>query len=508
MAEIVLIRPKPAPIAVNYEESRPPTGLIYVAAPLVHHGFDVVIIDQTVHEDWKERLLEAINNKTLCVGVTCMTGYMIINGIEIAKLVRKYYNCPIVWGGVHPTLEQDTTIASEYVDIIVMGEGEETFLELVNAFKKRESIENINGIVYKMDGKVYKTGCRKPYDLNNLPPLPFHLVDLDCYIHHWKLTHFFRFKNYSRAVAIETSRGCTHRCIYCVMANENYIETGRSRWRGMTASKLADEVERIIKQYGIKAFTFVDDNFFVNVRRAKEFLDEIERRNFSIEWFADIRMDTIVRKLDTAFLKRLENAGLRSLSIGIESGSNRILKHLCKGETRETYIKANKMLATTSIIPQYGFILGLPTEKRDDVAETFTLVADLIMRNPNSLIMLNKLLPNPKTPLFLECIKHGYDPPKKLEDWADVMDTGWSRGPSVWMDKEAVKLIMSLFYYRYLLDRVRGMVNNAPIFEKVLKVATRLLLYRIEKKRYYFFQFERLFYEIAKFCRLIEPLGH
>ena len=129
--------------------------------------------------------------------------------------------------------------------------------------------------------------------------------------------------------------------------------------------------------------------------------------------------------MDKVFLKRLENAGLRSLGIGIESGSNRILKYLRKGETRETYINANRMLATTSIVPSYGFIQGLPNEKKEDVEGTYVLIADLLMENPNSFIMLNKLLPTPNTPLFEECRKQGFDPPKKLEHWADVMDTGW-----------------------------------------------------------------------------------
>ena len=506
MAQIVLVRPKrESPDSVATKEIRPPAGLIYVAAPLVQNGFDVVIIDQTVHDDWEERLLHSLNNKTLCVGITALTGYMIINGIEVSKLVRKYSNCPIVWGGVHVSIEQDTSIVSKYIDIIVVGEGEETFLELVNAFKEKESIENVNGIVYQRNGKVYKTGSRKPYDLNNLPHLPFHLVDFNIYSDQWMLNNFFRFTNSSKAVAIETSRGCTDRCTYCVISNENYIETGRSVWRSMSAKKIADMVEGIIGEYGKMSFTFIDDNFFVSPRRVKEFLDEIEIRNLDFEWFADVRMDTIVRKLDTTFLKRLENSGLRSLGIGIESGSNRMLKYICKGEERETFIEANKKLASTNIVPLYGIILGMPTEKREDVVDTFTLVTDFIKENPNSFIMLNKLLPNPKTPIFEECIKHGYDPPGKLEDWAYVMDTGWSRGPSVWMDNEAVKLIMSLFYYRYLLYRARGVINKSYIFENVLKVATRLLLYRIEKKRYYFFQVERLLYKIAKFCRLISP---
>ena len=102
--QVILVRPAYGPLDAGFRESRPPAGLLYVAAPLVQTGFSVAIIDQTVESKWKERLLCCLGENTLCIGITCLTGPMILNGIDIAKLVREHSKCPIVWGGVHPSL--------------------------------------------------------------------------------------------------------------------------------------------------------------------------------------------------------------------------------------------------------------------------------------------------------------------------------------------------------------------------------------------------------------------
>ena len=171
MSKVVLIRPHVLPLKTNRSASRPPTGLLYIAAPLVQHGIDVEIIDQGVEMNWEEKIRDVLKGEILCVGITCLTGYMILNGIEIAKIVRKHSKCPIVWGGVHPSVEPSTTIDSKYVDIIVLGDGEETMLELAKALKYGTDLKDVNGIIYKINGRIFQNPERKPYDLNNLPAL-------------------------------------------------------------------------------------------------------------------------------------------------------------------------------------------------------------------------------------------------------------------------------------------------------------------------------------------------
>jgi radical SAM superfamily enzyme YgiQ (UPF0313 family) len=499
MAEVILLRPsftKELDFNEFAKTGMPPTGLLYIAAHLVQEGYDVAIIDQTVEKGWKQRLLSLIDDNTICVGITSLTGAMIFNGINIAKIVRSKIDCPIVWGGVHASLEIDSTIESKYVDIIVKGEGEETFLKLVNALKNKKGLENVKGIVYKKGETIHQNENVGIYDLNSLPKLPLNLIDLNLYKYHYELTRIYRFSN-PVAISIETSRGCTHRCKYCVMANKNYIHAQRSNWRCMSYTKLCDIIEDVINNYHVKSFAFIDDNFFVSVGRVSAFLDEIEKRGLKFEWFADIRMDTIVEKLDVAFLKRLQRSGLRCLGIGIESGSNKILKFLNKGETRETYIEANKKLAFTEIVPHYGMIQGLPTETKEDVERTYTLVARLVKDNPKCAPKLNKLIPTPGTPILEECMQRGFKPPTTLEGWADYVDVHWERRESPWIEKETLKTIMNMYYYNDLLLIATAKPKRSFIMNIIFASFTKLLMFRISH-HFYLFPFEKWLHSLSR----------
>jgi radical SAM superfamily enzyme YgiQ (UPF0313 family) len=495
-SEIILIRPAFGPLDAGFRESRPPAGLLYIAAPLVQAGFSVAVIDQTVESNWKERLLSCLGGNTLCVGITCLTGPMILNGINIAKLVREHTKCPIVWGGVHPSLEIETTLKSEFVDMIVRGEGEETFIELVTALKRNEPYCQIEGIAYKKENQPVINPERKPYDLNKLPPIPFELCDINLYRGTLALRKFFRFRK-DIAVSIETSRGCTHRCTYCVMANKFYKE--RAKWRGMSPEGMINAIKGAISKTGAHSIAFIDDNFFVDVDRVRTFLDLLEKERLEIEWFADVRMDTVAEKLDVDFLRRLEKSGLTSLGIGIETGSGNMLKFLRKGETRETIVKANRMLAETGIVPNYGFLQGLPTETADDAADTFTLVAQLLMENPKAGIIMNKLLPTPNTPLFEECVKCGLKKPERLEEWAAFSDTDWHTGPGVWMNAGSAEFIMSQLHYKRILFSTTPRRKNT-FRDLILITATKLLLFRIRHK-FYSFNFEKWVFIFLKTVR-------
>ncbi len=494
MAEVVLIRPKFCPPSEVARESRPPTGLLYLAAMLVPDGVTVKIMDQSVEDDWRSFLEENIGAETICVGITSLTGNMIQNGIEMVKHIRTLTSAPVVWGGVHPSLEPDTTIQSTHVDMIVVDEGEETFPELVRYIRDKGDLSHVRGIIYKKDGKIFKNAPRERYDLNNLPPLPLDLANLEKYRGHQMLSYFFRFNN-DIAISFETSRGCTNKCTYCVMASDNYDQ--KSKWRGMTAKKIADNVEFYINRYNVRSFVFVDDNFFANPLRARDFIEEVEKRKLAIEWFADLRMDTAERKLGVEFMKRAERAGLRSLGIGIESGSNRILAFLNKGEKRDTYIEANRILAQTGITPQYGFIQGLPGEKVEDIKETYTLIARFLLDNPNAIPSVNKLLPTPNTPLLKECMKAGWKPPTTFEGWVNYCDTHWVHGPTPWMDKEAAKFIISQLYYDDIITIARSPRRRVYLLELILKISTKLLMFRVSSG-FSYLRIEAFFYRIIR----------
>src|SRR5574340_983979 len=132
----------------------PPFALLTIAAPLVKRGLRVMIIDQRVDKAWSQQLRAALKHKPVCCGISTMTGTQIHFSIEVAKTIREETGgaIPIVWGGCHPTILPEQTLQSEYGDIVCIGEGDETFLDLVEALQEKRSLAEVKGIAY-MEGQ-------------------------------------------------------------------------------------------------------------------------------------------------------------------------------------------------------------------------------------------------------------------------------------------------------------------------------------------------------------------
>src|SRR3989344_5221212 len=155
-----------------------PTELLAIAS-LLDKDYEIKIFD--FRSDKEEVIKQA--KESICFGLTCLTGLQISDGLEVAKAVRKANpKVPLVWGGWHPSLLPEQTIKNEYVDIIVKGQGERTFYELVKAIDKGKSLKEIKGITYKKDVKILHNIDRPLEDLNNFRRLPYYLVDVNRYI--------------------------------------------------------------------------------------------------------------------------------------------------------------------------------------------------------------------------------------------------------------------------------------------------------------------------------------
>ena len=156
------------------DEAAPPLALIHLAAPLVHHGYDVRIIDSAVSED---SVGEAVREcaDAICLGVSMVTGPMITQGVEVARAVRERHpQVPIVAGGWHASILPEQTLRSPIFDAVVKGQGEVTFLEIVERYARGErDLSGIAGSLHKQDGKIVWNGDRGYTDINALPRRPY-----------------------------------------------------------------------------------------------------------------------------------------------------------------------------------------------------------------------------------------------------------------------------------------------------------------------------------------------
>ena len=377
----------------------PPLSLLAIAAPLNTANYKVKIIDAVMDPDYKETLLNLLDQEAVCLGITSMTGYPILNGLEMAKLVRaKMPDLPIIWGGYHPSILPEQTVENEFVDIVVRGQGEATFLELVELLNKNKPIDNVLGITYKKNGRVVNNPDRRVEDINCFPPLPLHLVNVEKYI---------TSSVGKRTIGYRTSQGCPYKCGFCVEP-----KVTQRRWSGYSAKRVLDDIERFVREYNIDAVELHDSNFFVDKNRVKEIFQGIRKRGLNIEFGAlGGRADELLRYDDDTW-QAISSGGCRDIIIGAESGRNELLELINKQWRSEDTIKIKQKLSHYRIRASFSFIIGLPHDQGDKITcrdELFS-VLDLINRI-NSVDNLNKASimifhPYPQTDLFDLAIKN------------------------------------------------------------------------------------------------------
>ncbi len=403
MPKILLIRPEN--ITFRYPTEYPPLNLLHLGTVLNEEGYKVKIIDVTWEKDHMGMISRELND-TLLVGITSVTSE-VKNAVEISEKIKKLSDVPIVWGGWHPTLFPIQTCEDKLVDFVVVGEGEYTLLELVKALESNAPFKGIRGLVYKGNGEIKVNPPREYLDMDKLPPIEYDLIDIERYL-------LVRGIKKIRPLKYQSSRGCPHRCAFCI----NKV-TGNQRYRMKSATKVADELEYLVHKYNVTNVGFIDDNFFVNIKRARAICTEIIDRNLNIEWFAECRADYFRPKfVDDDFMRLAKKSGWGSCTIGAESGSPRMLKMMQKDITVEDIINSAKMVNKYGILAAYSFIIGLPGEKKEDIFMTIKLANEIMRLCPNLVGGFVTFRPYPGSELCSKIIAEGlFKEPTTLREW-------------------------------------------------------------------------------------------
>ena len=471
--DVVLVQPR---LWLNRNPSRRatlPKGLLAVATPLDLAGYRVKIVDQDTEPDWEQTLLDALASRPLCVGVTSMTGPQISWALRASKLVKLKSDIPVVWGGVHASLLPRQTLESPFVDAVVQGEGEETFLELVNALAAGRPLDQVRGVWYKENGQIRQNDARPLIDLGRQPPLSYHLVDLDKHM----VSALGR-----DCLGFETSRGCPHSCAFCYNGSLR-----RKEWRGLSVDETLLRIRRLVRESGVRGLIFSDDNFFADPHRAYAILEEIVRQDLGIVWTAgDIRLD-LLSQLDDDYLRLIVKSGCLSLVIGVESGSQKMVDIMRKGIDVSKAVEVNRRLAGYEIYPRYCFVVGVPGETQSDLAETTSLMLRLMNDNRKAAAGVNLYTPYPGTELLDRSLQHGLAMPGTLEEW--IPFTWIRRRPDYpWLSPDMRKLLQMILFCSVFVagDRnLRIFSDSSPllslaarVYSPVAKRKLRMLHYR------------------------------
>ncbi len=463
MPDIVLVQPK-----VGYWDtvrSHPSIPLALLsAARLAEKEFNIVLIDTRIDSDWKGSLLKHLKTSPLCVGVTSMTGRQIEYALEVSRTVKENSNVPVVWGGIHASIFPKETLQNRYIDFVVKGEGEWTLPFLARAMKERQPYNGIAGLWYKEDGAIKSNADRQFCNLDELNGLPYHLVDFDKYL------PIFMGR---RTMYLETSRGCPNICTYCY--NKSYNER---RWRSQSPETVLKNLKEIVSGKGIRSFYVIDDNFFVDLKRAWTICDGIIREKLDIYWEAQGITIPSALRMDDDYLEILRKSGLKKVHFGAESGSDRILKMVRKNITVKDILEVNRKLRKHEIILQYNFMSGFPQETTDDIRATINLSFELMKENPNALISpICPYTPYPGTELYEEALKTGFKKRPLLEDWIES-----DYGDNIWTSTDRMELLKRLFFASMFLDlhRAKDMIES-PLLKIAINTYRPIAKLRLKK---------------------------
>ena len=325
-----------------------PNGLLYTSAFLKENGHDNQLLNLSNYDWGKTRELIKKSYPEIA-GITCYT-YNRSTVFRLADIIKENNpKCKVVLGGPHASVLYEQILEKHpSIDIIVIGEGEQTFLDIV----KGEPLEKIKGIAFRKED-VIVTEKREPLD------------NLD------KLTIPAKYYSYKRII---TARGCPGQCIFC---DTPHLWGRNIRFR--STNHVVDELELLNKKHQRSFFIFSDDTFTADKNRVIDICKEIIDRKLEIIWDCRSRVNFI----DEERLDWMKKAGCVSISYGIESGSEKILKKIKKYTTKEQIIKAAKLTRDFGFFMNFFIIVGSPGEDNETIQETIQLIKQT---KPHSII--------------------------------------------------------------------------------------------------------------------------
>lgn len=449
-----------------------PLALIHIASMLP--DFDARIIDGRI-ELTPESTLAELSDDALCLGVTVLTGKPILDAMRASRAAkRRNPRLPVIWGGWHPSLLPEQCLASPLVDVCVIGQGEETFREVVEKLAAGQPIEAVPGIAFKRDGVVVKNPPRAFQDVNAFPRADFDLVNMEKY---------FAYRG-ARRLDYCSSQGCPFECSFCA---DPIVY--KQRWSGLSATRVVSELVESRLKYRLDQVFFNDDNFFTDLKRAEAIARGLIDESANLQWFGTGRAD-LLRRLSPEQFALMRQSGCYKVNVGAESGSPEVLERIKKGTLVEEVLESAEKLHKAGIGARFSFIAGFPGEPALSLAQTYRTVKALRKINGAFETPIYFYAPYPGTEMSERMPALGFEAPKRLEDWEQV-DLDHAIGP--WISEPVRKFVPRYnFYLRHAFEPAQGGPGK--------RVARWFAQQRV-RFDFYRFDFERRLVDLSKRLR-------
>jgi anaerobic magnesium-protoporphyrin IX monomethyl ester cyclase len=454
--ETTLVNPPPLK-GVYRHQLYLPMGLAYLAAVLEEDGHEVTVIDCPAQEiDLEQLKTKLASIQPDLIGITSMTP-TIQSALLSAHAAKEV--CPdamVVIGGPHATFMDEQVLAEEQaIDVVVRGEGEETLLELAQNVSNQKALKGIEGITFRNNGQTVRTPNRLPIQkLDELPRPAYKYFSLE------KYRLFGR-----KMLPIMTSRGCPSQCSFCTTARM----FGKA-FRARSPKSIVDELEWLRDVHGADAFSFYDDTFTLDTKRAVTICEEIRNRKIGLPWDCQTR----VSKVSEDLLATMRNANCQQVFFGVESGCQKILDAVNKGTTVEQNRKAIKMAKDAGLFVAISVIIGYPGETRNMLMQTI----DLVKKADPDDVYICVATPYPGTDLRRLVEEMGYE---ISNDWGryDTI-TPIFKNPN--LSAEDIRKLRTSFYNSFYSPKyvLRHMFKGNFYSKVMARTAVNHILWRIK----------------------------
>ncbi|MHC4630713.1 MAG: B12-binding domain-containing radical SAM protein [Planctomycetota bacterium] len=368
-----------------------PIGLAYIAAVLRRKGYDVEIYSQDKFHYPDEHLTEFLNkNKFDVIGVSIIAGYYQYRKIrEISDAINRAKNRPFyILGGHGPAPEPDFFFRKTQADVIVIGEGEGTIIELMGAIANHRSLSTIEGIAYR-DGEKTIINKRRPL-IEDIDTIPFPAYDLFP-VDYYRLKRSPYSTNTDFVMDIISGRGCKFKCNFCYRMDEGF--------RPRSPGNIIEEINLLKKIYGITYLVFQDELLMSSVKRTVSLCEAFIKAKLNVKWNCNGRLNFAKPEV----LKLMKRAGCVLINYGIEAMDDQVLKNMKKGLTTELIIKGVENTLNVGISPSLNIIFG----NIGDNKETLTKGVEFLLKYDDGAILrtIRPVTPYPGCALYYYAIE-------------------------------------------------------------------------------------------------------
>lgn len=399
---ILLLHPR----ATRPKNRRFPLSILAIAAVLEGNE-EYAIIDGNADPSPGESLERLMQQKPAeLLAVSVMPGPQTAAAVPLCRDFRKNHpEVPIVWGGYFPSLYPDAALNAGYVDFVVRGQGEETFLELLEALRGSRRYGGIPGLSYKdAAGRHVHNMARPLRSPDDFPWYPYHRLDAGKYVRPTFLG--------SRTAVHQASIGCPYRCSFCGVARVF------DRQKMESPARTAAILSLLQQRYGVNAVQFYDNNFFLREDHARELAGRLEP--LGMRWWCEARVDAVLGYSDQT-LRQLRRAGAAMIFFGTESGDDAALRRMKKHLRSEQTLELARRIREFGIVPEFSFIFGDPEDPDGSTRDLIEFIRKVKKSNPQVEIVVQTYVPVPRPDGASGGVENGMRLPATPEEWA----AGW-----------------------------------------------------------------------------------